>query len=356
MADRELSRRHSGIVREGHRFFLVDSHSTNGTYMRLEGPYAGPCALALDDQILVARTGFSINRFDYGVAEETGARKSMEDRTVVVQDLDVVPLRGTARSPQTFAAVFDGHGGAQASSFLRSALHGSVKAAVGRVSPDASDAVLGDALTRAFLECDDAFLNSSEKPSAGSTCVSALLLGRRLVCANVGDSRALLARSASFERLSTDHKPARADEAARIRAAGGFVIHKRVMGELAVSRAFGDADLKRSVTELAGDAPPPPPGASAFPPAVPRDARRLVVADPELVFAELRDDDAFVLLACDGLFDVFSDAEVIDFARAQLAAHGDPQAAAEALAAAAIHDRGSRDNVSVVLLALPGLA
>lgn len=47
--------------------------------------------------------------------------------------------------------------------------------------------------------------------------------------------------------LSEDHKPAREDEAKRIKDAGGFVINNRVMGELAVSRAFGDADFKKGI-------------------------------------------------------------------------------------------------------------
>ena len=47
--------------------------------------------------------------------------------------------------------------------------------------------------------------------------------------------------------LSEDHKPSRADESKRIRDAGGFVINNRVMGELAVSRAFGDVDFKKGI-------------------------------------------------------------------------------------------------------------
>ena len=50
--------------------------------------------------------------------------------------------------------------------------------------------------------------------------------------------------------MTTDHKPSREDEAARIRAAGGFVINNRVMGELAVSRAFGDADFKKGIQSI----------------------------------------------------------------------------------------------------------
>ena len=47
--------------------------------------------------------------------------------------------------------------------------------------------------------------------------------------------------------LSEDHKPSREDEARRIRQSGGFVINNRVMGELAVSRAFGDCEFKKGI-------------------------------------------------------------------------------------------------------------
>lgn len=47
--------------------------------------------------------------------------------------------------------------------------------------------------------------------------------------------------------MTEDHKPSREDEAKRIREAGGFVINNRVMGELAVSRAFGDCDFKKGL-------------------------------------------------------------------------------------------------------------
>lgn len=51
---------------------------------------------------------------------------------------------------------------------------------------------------------------------------------------------------------SKDHKPSREDETRRIREAGGFIFQNRLMGELAVSRAFGDRELKKSMREILG--------------------------------------------------------------------------------------------------------
>eukprot|EP00633_Aureoumbra_lagunensis_P002331 CAMPEP_0197298076 /NCGR_PEP_ID=MMETSP0890-20130614/42613_1 /TAXON_ID=44058 ORGANISM="Aureoumbra lagunensis, Strain CCMP1510" /NCGR_SAMPLE_ID=MMETSP0890 /ASSEMBLY_ACC=CAM_ASM_000533 /LENGTH=564 /DNA_ID=CAMNT_0042775581 /DNA_START=317 /DNA_END=2011 /DNA_ORIENTATION=+ len=452
--DKELSRIHMRIYYDAGLFYVRDLGSTNGTYIQLTGPYAGACALSLGDHLLLGRTGLSINRFDTGLAECCGSRPRMEDRAIIVQDLfahgnlqcctsnlcsqrenniqyisqsnnDILPS-------VTFVAVFDGHGGSQASTYLRAHLHCQVARELivsGNSAFDPSS--IKAALTRAFLNTDHHFIQSSDKPSAGSTAVCILLINNTLFCANVGDSRAILATRRPSQDpdktnyaplrafpLSSDHTPCRDDEAARIRAAGGWVIHKRVMGELSVSRAFGDAELKRSMSELVGlvesassqtiggeknnqytnientDTPPATPsdyGAtsptvvcpsafddvrrhslqncdkessqdnglspclrhkkSSFSTNHTRKHRHLVVAEPEIVDLEFSDKDDFILLASDGLFDVFSNDEAVHFVHNQLKTK-DPQQAAEALVTGAIHDRGSRDNVTVLILDL----
>ncbi|CAM9932080.1 unnamed protein product, partial [Hapterophycus canaliculatus] len=81
-------------------------------------------------------------------------------------------------------------------------------------------------------------------PQAGSTATTCLVIGSRLYMANVGDSRTVVCRGGKLWMASLDHKPSRADEQERVQRAGGFVAHRRVMGELAVSRAFGDSEFK----------------------------------------------------------------------------------------------------------------
>ncbi len=290
--DRELSRRHSRIDFDEKlgKFTVNDMGSTNGTYVQLVGPYGGKYKLSLNDHILVGRTGFSINRFDYGLSEEMGYRQSMEDACSIVQHLNIGPLCISDLSPQSFFGVFDGHGGTCASHYLAQHLHVNVahgilavandifqileEAPPGSICDESADAVhlldkiVIDTLKSTFLKTDSDFLSTSPHPQHGSTATTALVLGRRLYCANVGDSRTLICRyflcfsllwnnfahgvrffCRNFEPLlmSQDHKPTREDEAKRIRDAGGFVINNRVMGELAVSRAFGDVDFKKGI-------------------------------------------------------------------------------------------------------------
>jgi protein phosphatase 1L len=80
--------------------------------------------------------------------------------------------------------------------------------------------------------------------------LSTVLVGDRLLVANVGDSRAVVCISGEAIAFSTDHKPNRTDERQRIEDAGGVVMWSgtwRVGGVLAVSRAFGDRLLKKYV-------------------------------------------------------------------------------------------------------------
>lgn len=69
-------------------------------------------------------------------------------------------------------------------------------------------------------------------------------------------------------------------EKARITAAGGFVDFGRVNGNLALSRAIGDFEFKKS----AGLAP----------------EQQIVTAYPDVVVHEIADDDEFLVVACDG--------------------------------------------------------
>ena len=322
--DRELSRKHGAILyfrpqgRKNGVFILADLESTvsfllekrggwmviiltckyctsdifsfplfssqNGSYMRLTGPYShkGMGALTVGDEFIVGRTGFSVNRFDCGISEAIGARPTMEDRTIVIQNLMYPPpdyyYNGdpkdhlTELAFTTFAAVFDGHGGDECSNYLvdalprqirnqmlaeREALRLSIENGRGPrglhtdSGEDATSELMRRILKTAYLRADKEFITPKTAPQSGSTGATVVLFGRRLFAANVGDSRVVLARkNGSCLELTSDHKPSRPDEAARVRAAGGFILHKRVMGELAITRAFGDKSFKMGIKAM----------------------------------------------------------------------------------------------------------
>ena len=60
----------------------------------------------------------------------------------------------------------------------------------------------------------------------------------------MGDARAVLARNSEALDLSVDHKASRKDEQDRIKSQGGYIVFGRVLGRLAITRAFGDFECK----------------------------------------------------------------------------------------------------------------
>lgn len=280
---------------------------------------------------------FQVLRFNAASYSEQGFRATMEDEDILVQDLATSNWRQCS-----YFGIYDGHGGRDCVNFVRRRLHINIIAALhSRGGLDKSLQVhqdLHDSLLQGFLKTDQQFLGLSqgmENGGSGSTAVVACIVGGWVWCANVGDSRALLCRNGRALQLSLDHKPSRADEAKRIEEAGGFVSFHRVLGRLAVSRAFGDEEYKVGVAK--SDITQP-----------------LVIAEPEIRVEQLCTEDEFLFMACDGLFAVFSCQEAVDFLHARLAAmppnEQDPQKAVQDIVHEAIHERRSRDNVTALLV------
>lgn len=86
--------------------------------------------------------------------------------------------------------------------------------------------------------------------------------------------------SPSRKDLNSSHTNNVTGEKARITAAGGFVDFGRVNGNLALSRAIGDFEFKKSA-ELAPE-------------------QQIVTAYPDVTVHDISDDDEFLVVACDG--------------------------------------------------------
>ena len=142
--------------------------------------------------------------------------------------------------------------------------------------------------------------------AAGCTAVVCLKRGSQVVVANAGDSRAVLCRGGEAVALSYDHKPNQEREHNRIRKAGGFVRdangHHRVNGNLNLSRAIGDLKYKADKR-------------------IPRE-EQIITAEPDIIEETLTAADEFIVLCCDGVWDVMSNQEVCDFVSARLTEYG----------------------------------
>ncbi|GAA6033307.1 hypothetical protein JCM8097_006684 [Rhodosporidiobolus ruineniae] len=141
---------------------------------------------------------------------------------------------------------------------------------------------------------------------------------RTLYTANVGDARAVLSRGGRAVRLTYDHKGSDAKEAKRISDAGGFVLNNRVNGVLAVTRSLGDSSMKEFVT-----------------------------GSPYTTETSIGPGDEWLIVACDGLWDVCGDQEAVDIIKDCQ----DPQEASQKLLDHALANF-STDNLSVLCVKL----
>lgn len=202
--------------------------------------------------------------------------------------------------------------------------------------------------SKMVLEADQAFLDTGmPSGSTGTMCIVRVPANGgsyQLVVVNSGDSRVLLGRcdgsivdgGGTDKGLTTDHKPDHPAESERIYRCGGFVQSQggvaRVNGDLAVSRGFGDADLK-----CGGPGPEDHP----------------VIASPEIGHFECEKSD-FLLLVCDGVSEGdFPNAEVVKFVADSLSIDGDPGAAARKVCHQAV-EANSKDNVTCMVVLLNG--
>jgi len=295
--------------------------------------------------------GFKFAPFSCGTHTEQGLRPYQEDRYV-------------GHASKGFFAVYDGHSGDAASQYLLENLEDNVfaelekeKSKLGDGETSLSNEAVERALKESFKYTDSQFL--MEYVEDGSTCCVVYCSSdekrgtRTIHCANTGDSRAILVLSdGGFIPLSRDHKPTDADEKKRIESSGHTVdiITELIMGVrmrmaradgiLAVSRSFGDPSFKDFALKAEDCA---------------------VTCMPEVKHVEVDPKTMrFVVVACDGIWDVYSSEEVAKFVVDQIRLHGKDasktpaqlkktlDAVAKTLVDSAIM-RGSVDNCTAVI-------
>jgi serine/threonine protein phosphatase PrpC len=202
----------------------------------------------------------------FGATSMQGWRKSQEDAHIAATDLpDNISVFG----------VFDGHGGKEVSLYVKkhfvdelrkldSFKNGNYEAALCEIFKRMDDLLLTKEGEQELKKIREAYGGDSmhgfglTDPSApvskftGCTATVVLITKDSIYCANAGDSRTVLARSAKqngVEPLSEDHKPDNLPEKTRIEAAGGFVEENRVNGSLNLSRSLGDFEYKSNAAK-----------------------------------------------------------------------------------------------------------
>lgn len=275
-------------------------------------------------------TAFEFHRFNVGTGSAQGIRPTMEDEEIAIDDL-VIPDHPDI--PVSWYGCYDGHGSYECSRFLSKNLHKIFQSNFPKQIVSVNE--IASSLVRTFVAADDDFASFAKQrgisPNVGSVVVVVCIIANIIFCANLGDARAILGRAdGSIVNLSQDMKPNNPSESERIKKCGGQVINNRVNGRLAVSRAIGDMEFKST---------------------------GVVSNVPEIRAVEMSNDE-FILLACDGLFDVMSSEEVGKFVRCRISAcvekneEPNPRQIAVDLVTESIMKRNTSDNVTVMIIFL----
>ena len=214
-----------------------------------------------------------------------GKRDSNEDKHIIKLNIDG---KNKNIAKVNFYGIYDGHGGKFVSKFLSNNLHNFFIDK--RVKYPLSKSYINDA-----YNCVQKILekNHNEKSySCGSTCLLTAHFKDKfnsdyINILNTGDSRCVLCRNNISYPLTKDHKPGSPEEKSRIEQLGGKIYYDGYdwrINDLSVSRAFGDNESKKYVTHK-----------------------------PDVYKYKLTKNDKFIVMACDGLWDVLENQDVVDF-------------------------------------------
>lgn len=195
------------------------------------------------------------------------------------------------------------------------------------------------AILDGFRRTDESLLQESTAGGwlDGATAVCVWILGQTVFFANIGDAKAVVARSASSDSqnnssvmgpskaivLTREHKAIYPQEHARIKKAGGFVSSNgRLQGRLEVSRAFGDRQFKKVG----------------------------VTAVPDIQSFDVTEREHFIILGCDGLWGVFGPNDAVDFVHKLLNEGLPVTGVCRRLVREAVLERGCKDNCTAIVI------
>ena len=232
------------------------------------------------------------------------------------QDIAFLEKNFAGNNTFLYMAVCDGHGveGHEVSGFIKKTLPKDLSNALMNKDILTSDKdnkkKIYNIIGSTFIKVNEKLISNESINSifSGTTCVSVIYTPIKLICANIGDSRAVIGRyDKNYKKwtpvnLSRDHKPTEEDEARRILKKGGrikpfideetgtevgplrvWVRDDEVPG-LAMTRSFGDR-----VATIAG-----------------------TICVPEIKEYAFHEGDKFCIIASDGIWEFISSIECIN--------------------------------------------
>eukprot|EP00035_Acanthoeca_spectabilis_P019971 m.430505 g.430505 ORF g.430505 m.430505 type:complete len:351 (+) comp17177_c0_seq1:3315-4367(+) len=271
----------------------------------------------------------SAHGLHWGCSAMQGWRIEMEDSHICETD---VP----GRPGSSMFCVFDGHGGSLVAKEAAERLLTVVTKTDAYRHGNKSADTLARALYDGLLQLDEDLRMIPQLKSgvdhSGATAITSFITPTHIIIGNAGDSRAVMCRGEGVHFGTKDHKPTNVEERSRVEKAGGFIEMGRVCGNLAVSRALGDFQYK--------DKPDLPA----------KDQKITCAADMTVIERDVSDD--FLVLCCDGIYDVMTNEQVHEFIVNHLKGGFKAPEICERLCDHCLM-KNSKDNMSVVLVLFP---
>ena len=227
-------------------------------------------------------------------------RQEMEDYHCIKQALG-------KRNNLSYFAIFDGHGGKEVASFLSLNLHHYLVEEINNIKFGENDEEninnILDSIKTSFIKIDQDILeNINFTTDVGSTATLIFIyynnsndnslyndninikdIERTLICANVGDSSGYLLAKSDIIKITKPHKCEDTSEVQRIRDKGGIVFQGRIFGKLILTRTLGDKEMKKYG----------------------------VLPIPDFFTKKIENDDLFIIIASDGIWDVINEKELL---------------------------------------------
>ena len=234
------------IVSTNDKIYILDDTEENNTEEGLFMKIKQKILIRAGDCFKIGDSCFKLIPFNYAFFSEIGDRTNQEDKFVICDDLRIfddmiIP----------YFAIYDGHGGYSCSEYIKKNLHHEIHYYMKELLDYKSQNFFNDlivALQKIIILVDINYFDSELNFSShhGSTCVFVFFIGTYALCCNLGDSVSILLRkNEKSVYLSRDFNPKREIERQRIELKNGYITNDgRLLGNISVSRAFGDWKFK----------------------------------------------------------------------------------------------------------------
>ena len=179
--------------------------------------------------------------------------------------------------------IFDGHGGVEVSLYLQNFFIRHLK----KIYYENQKINIENLLKKLFENVDKCFELEKYNQIGSTACVCFFTKEKNkkcFYCANIGDTRCVVIQKNNAKRISYDDRATDKNEIERVKKSGGIIFGGRVYGQLMLTRAFGDFELKNYG----------------------------VICIPHIEKYEINYDDKYVIIASDGVWDVLNEDDVFN--------------------------------------------